>query len=425
MWGAGILIFGILLGRGEGEIDQPLREQVQSLVRQLDAPQLAARDAAEEKLLSLGPKVLELLPPADERTPAEVVQRVGRIRQKLRRSMAEAATQVSRVTLHAEAMELSKILGAFQEQTGNKIIDARAQSGLPVADPELKVDFEQTPFWQALDQVLDRARLTIYPFAEEKGIHVVVRPEGHRPRSAQACYCGPFRIEAVRITAERNLRDPGKHALFVALEITWEPRLRPIYLEHAMSDVSAVDDQGNPLAVETQAAKLEVPIESDVMAKELRIPLALPPREVRQIASLKGAFTAVVPGRVEILRFGNLGDAKAVQQRIAGATVTLDEVRKDSRIWEVRMRIRFDQPGEALQSHRTWIFENEAYLEDPNKKRIEYGTFETTRQTKDELGVAYLFRAGRDLAGHAFVYKTPGLILPIQFHYELRDLKLP
>ncbi len=301
--------------------------------------------------------------------------------------MAEAATQGSHVTLATEARRLSQILAAIQEQTGNKIVDERSRL-VGAADPELQIGFQKTPFWQALDEVLDRAGLTIYPFGEGKAIHVVPRPEGRRPRSGQASYAGPFRIEGVRVTADCDLRNSGNRSLGVTVEIAWEPRLSPISLQQRMADVSATDEQGNALATQSRDANLEVPVEADAMAKELRLPLALPPRTVREIARLDGTFTALVPGKVETFRFNNLLQAKDAEQRRAGVTVTLEQTRQNNKSWEVRIRVRFDQAGGALQSHRNWIFDNEAYLEGPDGKRLDYGTFETTRQTKNEVGRA-------------------------------------
>ena len=425
MLGSYVLIGSILLGQAAPAADDALRLEVRRLVRQLDAPQLAERDAAEEKLLGMGPKVLELLPPADDRTSAEVLQRLERIRQRLYRNLAEAAAQVSRVTLRGDAMELSKILAALEEQTGNKIIDDRAHGGARGADPELKVDFDKTPFWQALDHVLEQANLTFYPYGEEKAIRVVPRPEGEDRRASRPSYCGPLRIEAVHVTAKRDLRSAKEGALMLGVQIAWEPRLAPISFLVSMADVSALDDQGNSLAIATRDAQLEVPVESDRMAKELIIPLALPPRSVKEIATLKGSFTALVPGKVETLRFKDLAKIKQQEQRLPGATVTLDEVRKGAKLWEVRLRLRLDQPGEALQSHRNWIFENEAYLEGADGKRLDYGTYETTRQKKDEVGIAYLFRPKGELSDYTFVYKTAGLVLPMQYTYELHHLKLP
>ena len=134
---------------------------------------------------------------------------------------------------------------------------------------------------------------------------------------------------------------------------------------------------------------------------------------------------AMIPGRIETFRFTKLAGAKNVEQRIAGVTVTLEEVRKNNEAWEVRMLARFDDAGDALASHRTWIFSNEAYLEGPDGKPIAYDTFETTRQGKNEVGVAYLFNPDEPLDKLSFVYKTPGVIVTSGFDYELKDIRLP
>jgi hypothetical protein len=89
------------------------------------------------------------------------------------------------------------------------------------------------------------------------------------------------------------------------------------------------------------------------------------------------------------------------------------------------MTVRFDDAGDALASHRQWIFSNEAYLEGPDGKPIAYDTFDTTAQSQNELGVAYLFRTGRPLGELTFVYKTPGTIVTRAFDYEMKNLELP
>ena len=134
---------------------------------------------------------------------------------------------------------------------------------------------------------------------------------------------------------------------------------------------------------------------------------------------------AMIARRIETFRFAKLAGAKNLQQRIAGVTVTLEEVRKSNGAWEVRILVRFDDAGDALASHRTWIFNNEAFLEGPDGKPIAYDTFETTRQGKNEVGVAYVFNTDQPLDKLSFVYKTPGVIVTSAFDYELKDIRLP
>jgi hypothetical protein len=179
------------------------------------------------------------------------------------------------------------------------------------------------------------------------------------------------------------------------------------------------------LPVADRDAQPEVPVSGDVPAVKLDIPLRLPSREVQQIARLRGKLLATVPGKIETFRFAKLGEAKNAEQRIAGVTVIVEEVRKSGQAWEVRMRARFDDAGDALASHRQWIFSNEAYLEGPDQKAIAFDTFETTAQSKNEVGIAYRFNARRPLGELAFVYKTPGVIITSAFDYELKEIKLP
>jgi hypothetical protein len=78
-----------------------------------------------------------------------------------------------------------------------------------------------------------------------------------------------------------------------------------------------------------------------------------------------------------------------------------------------------------MASHRTWMFDNEAYLEGPDGKKVRYDAFETTWQSENEFGIAYLFGLEEPLDKYAFVYKTPGRILANDFRYEIGDVALP
>ncbi len=411
-----LLLTSLLAGQIEKPAGEELKSDVRRLVRQLDAAQLAQREAAEVELLKRGPAILDLLPQPSDRQSAEVRQRLGRIRQKLQQQAADAAAQSSTITLHADAMPLKKILAEFQRQSGNTIVDQRGKRGdgePEVPSPMLKVNFDKTPFWQALDQLADQAELGVSPFTEKAAISLTTLPNGGTllltgtpatagvSRVGRACYSGPFRFEPVTVVARRDLRGSRLRqrdgSLSVNVEIAWEPRLRIIGLSQRMADVKAIDEKGNPLPVADDEAQLEIPTSGDAAAVELNLPLQLPSRDVRRIASLKGKLLAMIPGRIETFRFDNLAKAKNVEKRIAGVTVTLEQVSKNNEAWEVRMTVRFDDAGDALASHRTWIFNNDAHLEGPDGKPIAYDTFETTAQEKNEVGIAYLFNTDQPL----------------------------
>ena len=78
--------------------------------------------------------------------------------------------------------------------------------GQPFADPELKVDFDKTPFWKALDEVLDQAGLGVYAFGQQRGINVVTRGRGQLPRR-------PRQLQRpVPLRAGPHLRQPRSSA---------------------------------------------------------------------------------------------------------------------------------------------------------------------------------------------------------------------
>ena len=431
-----LLIGGLLAGQTAATPDEGLKSDVRRLVRQLDAPQLAQREAAEAELLKRGPTILGLLPTDGQAASAEVQQRLGRIRLRLQLAAADSTARASLITLQADNLPLSQILAAFQQQSGNSITDYRRQFSQPATDPKLTIQFDKTPFWPALDKMLDQAGMTLYPYGKPHTLSVVTALGNKEfPRFGRASYSGPFRFEAVWVRAHRNLAKADDRALVVTINAAWEPRLQIITLLDRAADVRAEDDRGRPIPVWNNSVQNEIPVsmsgatgepgKSNAAMVPLEPMFQLPPRDAQRIASLKGKLQATIAGKTETFRFGELGRANNVEQRIAGVTVSVEQVRKSGVAWEVRMRARFDNAGDALASHRQWIFDNKAYLEGTDKKPIRFDSYETTLQTKNEVGIAYFFKTDRPLDELTFVYQTPGTIINDSFTYELKDIPLP
>lgn len=423
---APVLLVGcLLMGQSDGSRANDLSPAVHRLVRQLDAPQLAQRDAAERELLALGPDALEALPSSDARLPAEAQQRLSRIRRAFERMRSELAAAPSRVTLKADAMPLLKCLEEIARQTGNRIIDYREQFGQEKTDPMLQVDFDKMPFWQALGQVLDQAKMMMYPFGPERAVYVVARPAAAKAENERVILAGPLRFEPQEFIARRELGDPMAASLQLKTLVAWEPRLAPISLRQSLAKVKATDSRGRLLTMEGSQAVLEVPVDPTATAVELTLPMVLPPRTTTEIAKLTATLDAMLPGRVETFRFDKLTEAANVEKRVAGVTVVLEQVRKTNEIWEVWVRVRFDHADTALESHRGWVFNNPAYLEGPEGKRINHDGYETTRRTEDEIGLTYLFAIENPPTNLTFVYQTPSAILSVAFPYEFKNLPLP
>ena len=133
----------------------------------------------------------------------------------------------------------------------------------------------------------------------------------------------------------------------------------------------------------------------------------------------------MLPGRVERFEFTRLRNASNQDQRRAGVTVTLERVRKAQALYQFRIRVRFDDASNALESYRGWIFSNRAYLVAPDGEELEHAGLETTFQSDNEVGIAYNFDREEGLDGCRFRYETPALLIQLPVKYELKDIELP
>ena len=316
-----------------------------------------------------------------------------RVIKALLAARAEAGVTASNVTLHGR-MKLSQALAEIQKQTGNNIAPVPQPAGVPPIDPEIKADFDKSPFWIALDQVLDQAELSIYPYGQPGALQIVPRGPHDLPRVGRAAIVGPLRIEAVRVTALRDLRASIPSSLQVSLEVAWEPRLQPISVKQRMADVNAVDSTGAALAVDNPESEPEAPLpRQGSSALEMVVPLAMPAAGAKEIASLKGTLRVMMLGKVETFSFGNLLKGKQ-QAKIAAATVAITDFRKNGNVWEVGVQLQYDSAGDALESHRNWALQNKAYLKGADGKPIEPDSMETT------------LRSPRNLAWGTFLLST-------------------
>lgn len=398
---------------------------VRRLLRRLDADELAQRDAAETELVRMGPAVLPLLRGAEPRLSPEARTRVARVVQQLQRIDGLTGAEASIIDLEKHRAPVSKILAELERQSGNRIVDYRAQFHQVAIDPVVEVQFAATPFWQALDETLDAAKLTVYAYGAPRAICVVARPEGLGPRRAGACYRGPFRFEAVAIRAQRNPRQPSADGLTVEIELSWEPRVQPIVLRHSLADLSAKLDTGETLASAQQAGSVEIADFADRTAQRLQLPLPLPPRSAKRLSLLQGQLHAVLPGRPETFVFDALGGARPIVKRGTAAAVVVEQSRQRGDQFEVRLTVRFDNPGEALATHRGWIFRNPARLRTAEGRLLSPTSAETVKQSLREVGISYSFEYAGAPGAAQFIYQTPTILAAVDFDYELTDLPLP
>ncbi len=421
-----------LSGAGEGisarlSQEQPLADRIAELVTQLDAPQLVDRQKAEKQLLELGSPILPHLPSLDDPLSPEVRTRLARIRQTLEKVAARQYLEASSITLSG-TFSLGEVLTALEKQSGNRL----ELSALADAEPTKKltqpltVRFEKLPFWVALDSVLKESQLGRYLFGPERAIVVLspVDPGNEIPEGAVA-YQGPFRVEALRIEARRGIARPLADELIVQLQVAWEPRLAPVAMYWLVERTQAWDDISRRLAPLAPGARVELMPSRSGCAVEVPLKLELPPRDSRSLSRLQGAFRFLIPGWAEKFRFSRWDLRLPQERRVADVLVRLEMARRLQEEVEIEISVRFQQPYEALESHRTWIFDNPAFLETPDNNRLTPTGYEPTLQLPHQVGIRYRFPWKEPLDNCTFVYITPVTIVPAEFSFTLGPLPLP
>jgi hypothetical protein len=337
----------------------------------------------------------------------------------------------TKVTLDTEKMTLDAVLRALEKQTGNRIVDQRETDGDTKPENDLPFAFKvnDEPYWAAVDKLLDAANLAVAEQSGEAALAIVAREPGDGPRFGPATYAGAFRVEALDVNAHLNARNPHEKSLTLRLQIAWEPRLRPLSVTQAQSDLSGSVDNATPLLPNPidPVFGSEVPLGTQVV--DLWPTFSLPPRRSAKITSLQGKLRVLVPTRQARFEFADLAkaDGKAPEkvQKIEDTEIVVDRVQKNNEVWELHMRLRLDKRNPVFKQQRSWIFDNPSYLVDAKGEKIDNAGFETTSESEHEIGVAYFFDNEGTLDGMKWVYETPVGIAETEIDYELNDIELP
>ncbi|MEC8336732.1 MAG: hypothetical protein VXZ84_01165 [Planctomycetota bacterium] len=408
---------------------EALQSRVRALTRQLAADRLTDRDRAEQQLLELGPAALAVLPNGDTRLPPEAKRRLRRIRRQLEAQKAGQSIAGSRVSIQATAQPLSALIEQLESTSGNRIVDYRAVRRQMQTEIPVSINFKDLTFWEALDRILRKAQMQIYPYAVDsggrplQGVAFIARDLTRRANSGPVNYQDGFRFEATKIIAERNYRDVDANGLAIHVETLWEPRLNPIQLTLLRNTVTATDENGRAF-VRKGNGQSEIAVNRT--APLFVLPFQLPENNGSMIANLSGELECLLPSRRETFRFSKLSKDVTLQKENAGATVAIQSIRRGRGEWVIEIRVTIANAEKALESHRTgWMQRNAVYLQDPAGKKISPVRVEQTSEETNAFGFAFYFKPREPIAAYQFVYSVPTAFTTRRIPFRLEDLKLP
>jgi hypothetical protein len=220
-------------------------------------------------------------------------------------------------------------------------------------------------------------------------------------------------------------RSPIGGQLDLSLNLTWEPRLKPVFAQIPMASVAAVLAGGKTLKASNAQAAPEIPLNLGGCSTQIDLQLERPTRSDVKIENLTGEFVVAVPSDRHQYVFEKFGNGARQAEKYGDVTVTLEGARRNGAVYEMRVFVEFRDSQGALDSFRGWILSNEAYLLDANQKRMENVGLQTYAITPNAVGIAYLFQINDDPDKYQLVYESPGAITKQTVKYELQDIELP
>ncbi len=202
------------------------------------------REKAGRELVAKGEKVLPQLRAALRETDSPEVQR--RLAVMVRKMDVERLTAPKRVTANLKDKSVKSALDEITKQTGYKIEYSGGGN-----EEKHSFEFDNTPFWVAIDRVANAAGCVVYSEYDDSTIRVY-NQDALNPHVA---YAGPFRFIATNINSNRSVQLSGVPRrggmarydhMNMSFQIQSEPK-NPMLGITQPEIISAVDEFGGSL----------------------------------------------------------------------------------------------------------------------------------------------------------------------------------
>lgn len=177
--------------------DGPGDAATEQLIKDLGADDWRTRESAGRELALKGERALPYMRRALNSTDNPEVQR--RLVALVRKMDHDRLVAPKRVTLSAKDRTAKQVFDEIAKQTGYKI-EFGDQS-----DTKHSFEFNDTPFWQAMDAVANAIGYAVYTEYEDS----TVRVYNQETLNPYVAYAGPFRFLATNISSSRNVQLSG------------------------------------------------------------------------------------------------------------------------------------------------------------------------------------------------------------------------
>lgn len=192
--------FPVPKGKAPPVVEAPIDPAVVQLVKDLGANDYRTREKAAQQIAAKGEKALpDLRRSLAAVTDPEVTRRLSVLVRKMDHDRLVAP---KRVTLPKKERSLKEALAEIAKQTGYNIDDRSLGNG---GDGKHTFDFENVPFWEAVDKVANAGGLNVVTDYDDETIRVW----NQNSVNPYVSYAGPFRFLANSINSNKSVSLAG------------------------------------------------------------------------------------------------------------------------------------------------------------------------------------------------------------------------
>jgi hypothetical protein len=323
-------------------------------------------------------------------------------------------------------LPLEQALTELTAQSGNSVADQRRVK----TNPTVAVPAEPTTFWPALDAIAQAAGIGFSPYIADGGVAMI--DSAHR--RVPTAHIGLFRVAVRRIAVSRD-EETQTHHCQLAVEVAWEPRFRPFYVELRQMKLTFAPD-ANQKQLQTKVRAGGAVSVAGRSAIELDVLSPAPERSSPRLATFDGMIWAVGPTRMLAFRFDKL--AIGAKQSLPPATqedvkVAVTSIRRVSEALLVTVEIENPKETPAFDSHQSWVDNNRLLLfrGTDNKKQVFTAITSNVAAQATRARITYAFAESAELPlpktldGWTLQYETPARIVELTVPFTLKDLPLP
>lgn len=405
---------------------EQIKQQIAQLIDKLDSNQRAVRQRAEIQLVALGKPVLSLLPPPELLSSNSVRDALQRVRLQIEKQAAKNSIKATVVNLKGR-FSFKEVINEITKQTENPIDITNLPE--PALNTMIEVDYHNEPFWKTIDELAQKQSFT-YQFNDSNGALQLLQSRNNKQHLSSeknlVCYNGPFRIVIRDLLRRPVVGSVNRELLRATFLIQAEPRLRPLFLNYASSEIQAVTKSNRSLPPFNPYAKYELPLGEGGKGLQFTVEWIVNSTQIPKTIQLEGRLKMELAAETLPITFDHLVQSQGAIRRRGNISVELVKAEKIQRDntegLNIRIALSYDYGGPAFESHRTWIYHNRAYLEDPQGRKYWLnGSSETTLQNAGKTSVLYRFKGLPPKQEHyQFTYLAPTLITfaPIEFRFE-------